>query len=116
MLLRPHAQKTGLFNLLFEFKQIPLGDVREKPTEEGNQTGKKHKKKGKPLTDEQVREWSREKLLADIPAIAEAMDGAKGQLRSYQQTLYRLYGQELKQASYAVVSVGFGRIIFEKID
>ena len=99
MLIRPEMRHYSVYDLLFEFKYVPLERVR-------------HAKKK--LTGQQLRELTRQKLLA-LDAVTTEVDQAKAQLGLYQQTLRQKYGTKLKLRTYAVVSVGFERLVWVEV-
>ncbi|MEM7537788.1 MAG: AAA family ATPase [Chloroflexota bacterium] len=113
LLLRPNSRKTGLYNLLFEFKQLSLNKIVEASEEPEN--SKKGKKKSTPLSGADVKGKSRSELL-EIPAIQTEIAQAKTQLAHYQRVLYEEHGADLKLRSFAVVGVGVERVVWEPMD
>ncbi|MEM7533652.1 MAG: hypothetical protein AAF639_15820 [Chloroflexota bacterium] len=113
MLLRPNMQKSGLFNLLFEFKQLSLNKIIESKDDEPDQgESKKRKKQNKtPLTGAEVKRKSRAELLK-IPAVEAEITQAKTQLQHYQQVLRDEYGVDMNLSSFAVVGVGVERVVW----
>lgn len=53
---------------------------------------------------------SREKLM-ELPQVREALDQAEGQLAAYRTALTRSRGETLKLRSFAVVALGFERLV-----
>ncbi len=90
LLRRPDARASRLSDLLFEFKRLPLGDLG---------------KSGK-----EVRAASREEL-ENLEPVQKALDQAEEQLRRYVTALERRYGSVLKLRAWAVLALGFERII-----
>ena len=108
MELKPDKWQSIFFNLLFEFKQLALKELIPAPD------SAKKRQRRKPLTEDEVKAKTRDELLL-IPAVKDALDGAKTQLHNYQQILYKRYGTDFKLRSYAVVGVGLGKVVFEKV-
>ncbi|MEM7533258.1 MAG: AAA family ATPase [Chloroflexota bacterium] len=119
MLLRPNVQTSGLFNLLFEFKQLALNKIVEADVEGDEETDeKKYEKKKRvnkaPLKGSEVKEKSRDELL-EIPAVHNAITEAETQLQHYQRVLRDQYGSDLNLSSFAVVGVGVERVAWKKL-
>ncbi|MCB0063514.1 MAG: PD-(D/E)XK nuclease domain-containing protein [Caldilineaceae bacterium] len=99
MILRPEMRHYSVYDLLLEFKYVPLKDVR---------VGKQA------VTGQELREM----LEADIAAletVQEKMGEAEAQLQRYQQTLQQKYGAALKLRTFALVSVGLERLIWKAV-
>ncbi len=90
LLRRPDARESSLRDLLFEFKRLPL--------------------KALGMSGEEVKQASRAELMALAPVEA-ALDEAETQLVAYRQALARRQGEALKLCSYAVVALGFARLV-----
>jgi len=99
MLLRPGMREEGTYEFLFEFKYVKLSNVKINK---------------EALSGEEVKAKSDSDLLA-IESIKEKMDDAKKQLRDYQKRLHQKYGDVLKLRTFAVVGVGFERVLWEEI-
>ncbi|MDM8529680.1 AAA family ATPase [Anaerolineales bacterium HSG25] len=95
MIIRPDMRGGRLWDLLFEFKYVPLGKNN--------------------LTGEQVKGMSTDELLALKQVKAELAD-AKKQLLSYRATLTKVYGVGyLRLRTYAVVAVGYDRLVWQEV-
>ena len=94
-LRRPDAQSSGLWDLLFEFKRLPLKELG--------------------MTGEAVRSASREELMR-LPAVAATLDQAEAQLEAYRKVLIRSRSQKIQLRSYAVVALGFERLVSRRSD
>lgn len=94
LLRRPDRRMPGVYDLVFEFKYLKLGSLG--------------------LSAEQLRQKARGELEA-LTAVAEALAAAEGQLRRYREALVERYGATLRLRAYAVVSLGFERIVAREI-
>ncbi len=94
MIVRPEMRQYQLLDILIEFKYVGL------------------KKAG--LTGEQARRMSRDEIksLADVQA---SFREAITQLRDYRRRLETKYREKLRLRAYAVVSLGFDRLVWEEI-
>jgi len=99
MMIRPEMRHYSVFDLLLEFKHLPL---------------KALKVDGRQLTGQAVREKSRAELVS-LSAVQKELTEAQAQLRDYRQTLTQKYGPALKLRTYAVIGVGFERLIWEEV-
>jgi len=93
MVVRADARQYQLFDLLLEFKFVKLGDVR--------------------LSGEQARGMSRSELAA-LPAIQGKMDEARAQTPAYRRELEERHKTQLRLRAYAVVALGFERVVWEE--
>ncbi len=100
MIIRPEMRQYSVYDLLIEFKYLPLSDVR---------VGKQK------MTGQDLRQMSRERVSA-LPGVQEKLLDAKNQLRGYQKTLQQKYGTALKLRTYAIVSVGLEWLLWEEVD
>ncbi len=91
LLRRPDARASSLWDLLFEFKKISL------------------KKLG--MSGKDVKAASRAELM-ELPKVKEALDQAEAQIVAYRAALARRPGDTLKLRSFAVVALGFERLVF----
>ena len=108
MLLRPGMRHTDLHDILIEFKHLPLSEATEgMPTKQGATTRKA-------LTGEEVKSRSSDELIA-LDNVKAKLDMARNQLHDYRQKLVRDYGEDLNLRCYAVMSVGFDRILWEEV-
>lgn len=95
MIIRPDMRGGRLWDLLFEFKYLSLGKNN--------------------LTGEQVQGMSQAELLALKPVQAELAD-ARTQLITYRTTLEKVYGVGyLRLRTYAIVSIGYDRLVWQEI-
>lgn len=95
LIRRPDARDTTLWDLLFEFKRLSLGEIE--------------------MTGEEASAASRDELIAK-PAVREALDNAEQQIKRYQAVLAKRYGDELKLKSWAVVAIGFDRLVARLVE
>lgn len=94
LLVRPPLRAHGLFDLVLEFKYVPLKDL------------------GK--SGQALRELDEEQLRA-LPAVAEALAGAREQAIRYGRSLAKRLGQGPEPRCYAVVLVGLERLVGEAV-
>jgi hypothetical protein len=94
MIVRPDMREYELLDILIEFKHVTLGPNN--------------------LTGEQVRGMCEDELRA-LPAVREAFAAARPKLAGYRETLRELYGEKLRLRTYAVVAVGFDRLVWEEM-
>ncbi|MCP3958960.1 MAG: AAA family ATPase [bacterium] len=90
LLRRPDAQASSLWDLLFEFKRLSL-----------KQLG---------MSSEDVKAAARESLM-EVPKVKDALGEAEGQIVAYRAALGRSRGDTLKLRSFAVVALGFERLV-----
>ncbi|MCP4353643.1 MAG: AAA family ATPase [Desulfobacterales bacterium] len=93
MIIRPDMRRFRIYDILIEFKYVKLKDAG--------------------LTGEQAGKLSEEKL-KDIPLMRSEMEEAKTQARDYGDILKRKYN-DLRLKKYAVVSLGFERLLWEEV-
>ncbi len=86
----------SVFDLLIEFKYVPLNKLPQQ------------------LTGQEVRQKNRSELVS-LNAVKTKLTDARKQLRHYHQTLEQKYGDVLKLRSYAVLAVGFERVLWEEV-
>ncbi len=94
LLLRPDARATPLSDLLLEFKLV-------RPEELGEDAAR---------LDVLERE-----ALADLPPVAAALEQATAQARRYRAGLVARYGEGLRLRSFAVVAIGFVRLVAREV-
>jgi hypothetical protein len=94
MIVRPEMRQYQLPDVLFEFKYVALPEAG--------------------LTGEQARALSVAELQALAPVQGKLAE-ARGRLHGYRQTLQQHYGARLRLRSYAVVALGFDRLVWEEI-
>ncbi|MCP4660218.1 MAG: AAA family ATPase [bacterium] len=90
LLRRPDARASSLWDLLFEFKRLSL-----------NKLG---------MSGEDVKKTPRAELMA-LGQVTDALDQAEAQLVAYRKALARRQGDVLKLRAYAVVALGFERLV-----
>ena len=90
LLRRPDARTAGLWDLLFEFKRLSLKDLG--------------------MRGKDVKATSRADLMA-LEKVSEALDEAETQIAAYQAALGRSRGETLKLRTFAVVALGFERLV-----
>ncbi|MBN1874611.1 MAG: AAA family ATPase [Anaerolineae bacterium] len=95
MIVRPDMRQYQLLDVLIEFKYVALG---------------KHNLRG-----EQVRALA-DDALRELAVVQEAFTAARVQLTAYRQTLQGKYGAALDLRTYAVVAVGFDRLVWEEVE
>jgi hypothetical protein len=95
MVIRPSMrQYPTLKDIVFEFKYLPLGDLK--------------------LSGEQIRAQPRE-ALAQLPAVQAALQEALGQLQHYQRVLAEKYHEPQRLHCIAVVALGFDRVVWQAL-
>ena len=94
LIVRPDMRKYTLQDALLEFKYIPLSDLG--------------------LTGEAVKATSREEL-ASRPLVAAALAEATRKAADYRATLQAVYGAKLRLHTFAIVALGFDRLVWRKL-
>ncbi len=92
MIIRPERRKFPIFDFILEFKYISLSELK--------------------LSGEELKDMSIDKLKNLVVVKKNAAD-AKKQLFSYNASLQKKYGDELKLKLISVVAVGFDRLVWE---
>ncbi|MGH9837428.1 MAG: AAA family ATPase [Blastocatellia bacterium] len=95
MIARPNVRRHQVYDLLLEFKFVKPGDLG--------------------LSGEQLRGMSRTDLAA-LPSVAQKLAEARAQVVDYLRELRERYPIELRWRVYAVVALGFDRLVWEEID
>ncbi len=90
LLRRPDARASSLCDLLFEFKRLSLAELG--------------------MSGQDVQSMPRAELM-ELPEVKDAFKDADGQLVAYRGTLERRHGDVLKLRAYAVVDLGFARLV-----
>ena len=90
LLRRPDRRAPGLYDVLFEFKYLKLRSV--------DRTGR------------ELRRLERDEL-ERLPGVEDAFAEAESQLREYRHALERRFGATLRLRAYAVVALGFERLL-----
>ncbi|MEA3339050.1 MAG: AAA family ATPase [Chloroflexota bacterium] len=96
MIVRPDMRQYQLLDVLIEFKYVKL-------------------KKDAKMSSAEVRQLSRKALL-ELPKVQEKLAEARSKLDEYRQSLRGKYGDALRLRTYAVVSVGFERLAWTKVE
>lgn len=95
MIVRPDMRRRyQLFDILLELKYMP---------------------KPKDLSRQEVRQKSMADL-AELTRVKKNLSQAKKQLKEYRQALHNKYGERLRLRTYAVVAVGFDRLVWEEVN
>ena len=94
MLIRPEMRRYKLLDILLEFKYLKLGDL-------GLDGAALH---AKPMAE-----------LMQLDAVKTQIAEASVQLQSYRATLTARYGARLRLRTFAVVALGFERLVWEEI-
>ncbi|MEM7539887.1 MAG: hypothetical protein AAF639_47475, partial [Chloroflexota bacterium] len=108
MLLRPGMRHTDLYDILFEFKCVSANEATEDVTTKRGKTTKR-------ALDEETLRTKPSDDLRKLANIEAAFDGAKKQLHSYRQKIVKERREDLNLRCYAVVSVGFDRILWDEV-
>jgi hypothetical protein len=95
MILRPDLRQVEAFDLVLEFKFLKPGDLG--------------------LSGEQLRELDRTDLAA-LPLVREKLAEARAQTGDYLRELRGRYGASLRPRVYAVIGMGFERLVWEEIE
>ncbi len=93
LLRRFDRRSPQLYDLVFEFKYVQLGELG--------------------VTAVELRGMDRGEI-AELPAVRDRLDEAEAQLRRYREALEKRYG-ELRLRLYAVVSLGFERLVARQL-
>ncbi|MEZ4731952.1 MAG: AAA family ATPase [Caldilineaceae bacterium] len=94
MILRPEMRRYRLLNILIEFKFVKPGELG--------------------LTREQVKAKTPDELSA-LDLVKEKMTAAVTQVKRYRATLTAKYGEPERLRSYAVVAIGFERLVWQEV-
>ena len=94
MILRPEMRRFQLLDLLLEFKFVKLSEVAQSGIE--------------------VRDMAATSLLA-LDAVKVKFAEAQMQLQRYRKTLAKKYGVALRLRTYAVVAIGFERLVWQEV-
>ena len=90
LLRRPDARASSLWDLLFEFKRLSLKELG--------------------MSGEEVKAASRGSLM-ELEKVKETLGRAEAQLAAYRAALERKRGDALKLRGFAVVALGFERLV-----
>jgi hypothetical protein len=91
MILRPEMRRFHLLDILLEFKFVKLSEVAHSGVE--------------------VRQMENSALLA-LEVVQAKITEAIPQLQRYRQALVKKYGDRLRLRAYAVVAIGFERLVW----
>jgi len=94
LIVRPEMRQYQLLDLLLEFKLVKLKEAG--------------------ITGEAAREMDRHALAA-LPAVQARLAEARLQLQRYRTALEASYGATLRLRTYAVVGLGFERLIWDEV-
>lgn len=94
LIVRPEMRQYQLLDLLLEFKLVKLAEAG--------------------MAGEQIRSLDREQLVA-LPAVQARLAEARSQLQRYREALEAAYGETLRLRTYAVVGLGFERLVWEEV-
>ncbi len=94
MIIRPDMRRFEVLDILIEFKYLSLDELG--------------------LTGEEVRKTSRDELRS-LPPVEEKLAQARAQLGKYRPLLEAKYGDVLRLHTYAVVALGFDRLVWEEV-
>ena len=90
LLRRPDSRASSLWDLLFEFKRIPLKELK--------------------MSGKDLKAASRAELMK-LTKVRRALDKVEAQVVEYKAALAKNRGDTLKLRSYAVVALGFERLV-----
>jgi len=94
MIVRPDMRQYQLLDILIELKFLNLSEAE--------------------LSGLQARKKSRQEVLA-LNKVKKTMDAAVAQVKGYQTRLLAKYGSTLKLRTYAVVALGFDKVVWQEV-
>jgi len=94
MIVRPDMRQYQLLDILIELKFLSLSEAE--------------------LRGLEARKKSRKEVLA-LDKVKKAMDAAVVQVKGYQTRLLAKYGSTLKLRTYAVVALGFEKVVWQEV-
>ena len=94
MIVRPEMRQYQQLDLLLEFKFVKLSKVE--------------------LSGQEVKQKSREELLA-IEKVKDKLKEATTQVKGYRKRLLDKYGSTLNLRTFAVVGLGFEKVVWEEV-
>ena len=94
MILRPEMRRFQLLDILVEFKFVKLSELAQSGIE--------------------ARQMEASALLA-LDAVKVKFAEAQGQLQRYRKALAKKYGAALRLRTYAVVAIGFERLVWQEV-
>ncbi len=110
LILRPDLRhRQDLRDFILEFKFLKLGDVKLEMVKEGATEPIKQ-----PLDGVTARQLSQDELRS-LPEVQAQLAQARTQLQSYQRDLVTAYQGGLRLQTYAVIALGFDRLVCEEV-
>jgi hypothetical protein len=110
LILRPDLRpRQNLRDFIIEFKYLKMGDIKIDSPQTGDE-----KPRQRPLDSLTARQMSHADLCA-LPAVQAQLAQARTQLQSYRRDLQAAYQGGLRLQTYAVVALGFDRLVWEEI-
>lgn len=94
MMIRPEMRKYQLVDVLIEFEYASLSDAM--------------------ISGETARTLSTDAVKA-LPIVQKKLDEARRQLKNYRTLLEAKYGATLRLRAYAVIALGFDRLVWEEV-
>lgn len=94
LIVRPEMRQYPLLDILIEFKYVGLKEAG--------------------VTGSQAREMSHDEVTA-LPDVQDKFGEAAAQLHEYRGRLEAKYGESLRLRAYAVVALGFDRLVWKEI-
>jgi hypothetical protein len=94
MIIRSDMRRFEILDILLEFKFLKLAELG--------------------LSGEAVRQKSRAELMA-LPQVQAKLAEAKAQLAKYRPILEAKYGDKLRLHSFAIVSLGFEKLVWQEV-
>ncbi|PDW03948.1 AAA family ATPase [Candidatus Viridilinea mediisalina] len=94
LLVRPDLRSSALQDALLEFKYLPLSELR--------------------LSSEAAKTTPREELAA-LPLVQTRLAEATQKAEAYRAILQNVYGASLRLHTYAIVALGFDRLVWVKL-
>ena len=94
MIVRPEMRQYQQLDLLLEFKFVKLNKVE--------------------LSGQEVKQKSREELLA-IEKVKDKLKEASTQVKGYRKRLLDKYGSTLNLRTFAVIGLGFEKVVWEEV-
>ncbi len=94
MIIRSDMRRFEILDILLEFKFLKLAELG--------------------LSGEDVRQKSRTELMA-LPQVQAKLAEAKAQLAKYRPILEAKYGDKLRLHSFAIVSLGFEKLVWQEV-
>lgn len=110
LMIRPDLRhRQVLRDIIIEFKFVKLSDIN---IETVNPGAKKAKQKA--LDGVTARQMSQAELSA-LPVVQTQLTAARTQLQTYRRDLTVAYGDTLRLHTYAIVALGFDRLVWEEV-